>query len=81
MVWFGDEKYCPKDSTMAPFLKGDLFKLPEMNKNITRIAFVGDSITEGYGAFINDTNLKFGKQGYTTDGAKFGNLGFPYILS
>ena len=52
-----------------------------MPQNITRIAFLGDSITEGNGAIVNTTMEKNGTHGYLTNGAKFGNEGFPYLLS
>jgi hypothetical protein len=37
-----------------------------------RIAFVGDSITQGFGGIENQTLRKEGEQGYLTNGVKIG---------
>jgi len=69
------DKYCPKGSTVFNFPNDNpesTYKLPQKNPNVTRIAFVGDSITEGGRGIRNESLRIEGHNGYMTNGMKVG---------
>ena len=57
-----------------------MYNLPSTKANITRVAFIGDSLTEGCKSSENTTYAQQGSYGYLSTGIKKGQLGFPYRL-
>lgn len=55
-----------------------MYKVPKKVPTKIRISFVGDSITQGNGASLDEEIREDGWDHYLTNGAKLGYRGYPY---